>query len=261
MPIGRGSIRILTLLLLVAGCLHGQTPIQNPTLAFQYQFQQPDGNNAATVAWNSEKQIYLTAFSGNREFPVEAFGPTGQPMGKGTAGFDLRGIWYNPKTKGFEANGFAGRGWLTFPLKPDNSPDEPRVIFGSAFQPNEQSVGSYDSDMKKVIFLNAEGGAIVCYKRKQPKQQSRIPLEWKDVKAADVNSTSVGYTGAKNAEFVLLDHKNRRLVFFNRAGRTTFKSDLPIDAPVNAAFCFAFANDHAFLYDKATRTWYAYRVF
>ncbi|MFN8396743.1 MAG: hypothetical protein U0176_19110 [Bacteroidia bacterium] len=257
----RYSILLFVLLLIAGGASHGQTPSKTPELAFKYKFQQSDGTNASTVAWDSDKQMYLTAIAGNRDFPLEAFGASGEPMGQGLTGIDMRGIWYNPKKNEFEANGFASWGWIRLPLKPDNTPDKPYTIVSGTRQPNEQAVGAYDEDKKQVIFLSAEGGVLLGYNRKNPKKQTRIPLEWKDVKAVDVNSTSVGFTGVKGAEFVLLDCKGKRLVFFSRSGRLAFKSDLPADAPINQTFCFAFANGHAFLFDRDARTWLAYKVF
>ena len=89
----------------------------------------------------------------------------------------------------------------------------------------------------------------------------QLNLNWSSVDIGDINSTSVGFTGKKGYEYVLLDYNNGKLAFFDRAGNNTATSTLPSDAPLNDSFAFSFANDRVFLYDKDARVWSAYRVF
>lgn len=255
------SLSIVALMLLGVVLLRGQAPNKNPILAFQYRIQQEDGANASAVAWDGERNIYATLLAGNPAFPMETFGQDGSPVWQGKAGTDMRGLWYDPKAKVFEGNGYGEYGWIRWKTEPDNSLSTPRAGSKGTHQPNSQAVGCYDADQKQVVFLNSDNGSLLGYSRKNPKKTTKIALEWKDASLADVNRTTVGYTGSKGYEFVLLDVKQSRLLFFSRIGKLSAKADLPDGASLNAAFCFAFANGHAFLYDKESRTWQAYKVF
>lgn len=254
----------LTLLLVLATAFNvalAQQPNSAPSKEFSYEMVSSEGTNAAAVAWNSQKGVYLTVIAGNPDFPREVFDAKGVAKTQTTADFDWRGLWFNPATSKFEGNGAGDYGWGSFGLDAGNNPEDVDVIKEGQFQPDFQSVGTYDFQKKQVVFLDFSVDGLAFYSRKNPKKVKQLNLVWDDVDLGDMNSTSVGFTGKKGYEFVLLDYANGKLVFFDRSGKHTASSQLPADAPLNDSFAFSFANDRAFLYDKEARIWSAYKLF
>jgi hypothetical protein len=257
------SIRF-TVLLVLATAINvavAQKPLSSLTKDFSYEMVSGEGTNAAAVAWNSQKGVYVTVIAGNADFPREVFDSKGVAKGQATADLDWRGLWYNPATAKLEGNAAGEIGWGTFGLDAGNNPGTVDMIKEGQFQPDFQSVGTYDYQKKQVVFLDYSVDGLAFYSRKNPKKMKQLNLSWDNVDLGDINSTSVGFTGQKGYEYVLLDFNNGKLVFFDRSGKNTASSNLPSDAPLNDSFAFSFANDRVFLYDKDARVWSAYRVF
>lgn len=129
------------------------------------------------------------------------------------------------------------------------------------YQPDFQSVGTYNAAEKKVAFLNLSTGTIDLYPAKKPSKFKSVPLQLSSCGADALNYTSIGYTGAKYFEYVILNAIDHKLVFVNKAGSETATTSLPDELSSYDAFKFAFANGRAFLYETETRTWTALRVF
>ncbi|MEY3444801.1 MAG: hypothetical protein RLZZ519_3082, partial [Bacteroidota bacterium] len=243
------------------GMAMAQKPKSKLKSGFTYQMKLEDGTNGAAVAWNPDKALYATVIAGNPTYPLETFDRNGKALGQGEAGFDWRGLWYNAKQQRFEGNGAGEEGWATLNLNGSNEPDGVDILESGQNQPDFQSVGAYDFVTNKVVFLNFESIAIDLYAYGDVEDIISIELAIDGEDTEGFNSTTVGFTGKSGYEFVLLDFTNGQLVFFNRKGEQTAKSKLPKDAPLSDMFCFSFTNDHAFLYDKDARIWYAYKVF
>jgi hypothetical protein len=238
-----------------------QTPNSAPSQEFTYQMVESSGTNGSAVAWDSEHQLYVTVIAGNSEFPRESFNGEGQAVSQNTAGFDWRGLWYNPANSKLEGNGAGEGGWATFEIEDGEYPGDVKVFREGEYQPSFQSVGAYDHQKKMVVYLDYDVDGLTMYGRKNPKKVKQLNLDWGKSDLGDMNSTTVGFTGHKGYEYVLLDYNNGSLVFFDRSGNQTATSKLPKGAPLNDSFAFSFANDRAFLYDKDARIWYAYKVF
>lgn len=240
--------------------LLAQKPNSAPSEAFSYEMVSGDGTNASAVAWDSKSGNYVTVIAGNAEFPMETFDARGNAVGQATAGFDWRGFWYNASTGKFEGNGAGDYGWVTFSMDNNHQPSSIKTIHEGQYQPDFQSVGCYDDAKKQVVFLDFAVDGLSMYSRKNPKKVKALNLNWSNADLGDMNITTVGYTGHKNYEFVLLDINNGKLVFFNRSGEQTAASQLPSGIPLNDAFAFSFANNHAFVYDVEGRVWHAYKM-
>jgi outer membrane lipoprotein-sorting protein len=256
------STRIISVLTLLFFCyLSFSQPKETAVKDISYTFSQTGGTNGCAVAWSPDKQIYITVIAGNISFPMEGFNSSGKNVFESETGFDWRGLWYNPSSKKFEGNGAGDYGWATFDLDASKKPNPSIVEVKEQNQPDFQSVGAYDYDKKMVVFYDGENGQLKLYSRKKPSKTSTIKLNFGNITSENINNTTVGYTGKKNYEFVLLDYYNSKLIFFNRKGNLTATTILPADAPMNYSFAFSFTNDRAFLYDKEFRVWRGYKVF
>jgi hypothetical protein len=251
----------MIVLSLCMGYAIAQKPKAKLKTKFSYQFQQEDGTNASAVAWNPDQELYATVIAGNTSFPFETFDRNGGPLVQSEANFDWRGLWYNPKTKRFEGNGAGEEGWVAANADDNGSLEDVESLLSGQYQPDFQSVGTLDYVTNKVMFLDFESITIDLYAYGDVDYRTYIELAIDADDMENYNSTTVGFTGKSGYEFVLLDFNKGQLVFFNRQGEQTAKSKLPKDAPLSDMFCFSFTNDHAFLYDKDARIWYAYKVF
>lgn len=246
---------------LLIGMATAQTPAGTLVKDIEYTFNQSDGTNACAVAWNPNARIYITVIAGNEGFPLEGFNTSAEMVFSAQANFDYRGLWYNPATKQMEGNGAGELGWTTFSLNANNTPSSNLTIYEGQHQPDFQSVGSYNDDKKQVVFLNPDFTTIQLFSRDRPRKIKKITLKWGDVSTFSINNNTLGYTGVKGFEYVVLDYVSGKLIFFNGKGAITATRSLPEGAPLNDSFAFSFANGHAFLYDKSERTWYGYKVF
>ncbi len=246
---------------IVIGLAKAQTPAGTLVQDIQYTFNQSDGTNACAVAWNPDSRIYITVIAGNESFPLEGFNTSAELVFSAQAKFDYRGLWYNPVTKQMEGNGAGEAGWTAFSLNANNTPSSNMTLFVGQHQPDFQSVGTYNYDKKQVAFLNPDFTTIQLYSREKPKKIKKITLKWGDNSTFSINPNSLGYTGAKGFEYVVLDYVSGKLIFFNTKGEVSATRAIPAGAPLNDSFAFSFANGHAFLYDKITRTWFGFKVF
>jgi hypothetical protein len=252
---------LMIVLSLSMGFAIAQKPKAKLKTKFSYEFQREDGTNASAVAWNPDQEIYATVIAGNTSFPFETFDRNGEVLEQSEATFDWRGLWYNPKTKRFEGNGAGEEGWVAANADDNGSLEDVESLQSGQYQPDFQSVGTFDYLTNKVAFFNFENISLDFYPYGDPTNIESVEL---DIDAGDVenfNSTTVGFTGKSGYEFVLLDFNNGKLVFFDRQGKQTATSKFAKDAVLSDMFCFSFSNGHAFLYDKDARIWNAYKVF
>jgi len=255
------KLLVLSFLMAQTAILLAQPPQQTAKKGFEYTIVSSKGTNGSAVIWHPAKKMYITAIAGNADFPLEGFDETGKHKFTRSIGVDTRGMWYNPSTKTVELNAAGEAGWFTLKISADMNSHEVKIINEGQNQPNFQSVGTYDLAKKKVVFLDMESAKLYFYDRKDPSKSSSINFVAQNDNVENYNQTTVGYTGKKGYEFVLLDYTNRKLVFFDRIGKQTATTAIPNDAVLEPMFLFSFANDRAFFYDVNSRTWTAYKVF
>src|SRR4051812_46342295 len=58
--------------------------------------------NNSGVAFNPNLSLYYGVRAGNPGFPLETWTSTGTPLYNTSAGFDWRGMWWNPTTNQLE---------------------------------------------------------------------------------------------------------------------------------------------------------------
>jgi hypothetical protein len=251
--------QILSLLLFFTATsfVLAQAPMASPKKSVSFSFVQSDGTNASAVAWNPGKRVYYAVIAGNAEFPLETFDDQGRMVSARAARADIRGLWWNAKNRSLMGNCAGEGGWVEMATDLEGSPSgEPNIFIAGQNQPDFQSVAAFDG--KKVVFYNE--GSLFFYNPKNGKPSGSVSLQL-PASQDDINATSIGCTGKKGYEYVLLDYEAGKLYFFNRKGKQTATSKLPADAITYSVFRFSFANGMAFLYDAAERTWTGYRVF
>jgi hypothetical protein len=241
------------------------------------------GANGAAVVWHPVLKKYYCPIAGNVAYPLTIFDAAGKIVSKPGQEtlFDIRGFWYNPKTKKMYANGYNEFGWAEYKMDPKGNPTGVKVLFTGLNQPNEQSVGTYDAVKNAVYFLDnsliytystATGQVIgdpvilnttVAKTGEQGAEEDSLDLfERMDDGSipSDYNTTTAIYTGVKGREFGLLNIMEKRIDLFDRSsGNITMKLVLPDNAPIYNMFNFSFTNGMYWLFNKETRVWTAYK--
>ncbi len=242
------------------GNIFSQTPLKETQAEFTYQIQGDNGTNASAVVWNPEKKLYFTLIAGNKDYPFEAFDSKGTSVYAQDVKIDGRGMWYNKSKKRLEINAAGDNGWYFINLNQEMTTHTMVSINSGQNQPDFNSVGTFDNK-KQVIFFNTNNISIEHYNYSKPEKKKETSLEIRTGTVDHYNNTSIGYTGKKNYEYVLLNYKKKELIYFNKKGIESGSTKLPGSAVVSERFKFSYANDRVFLYDIDTRTWTAYKVF
>jgi PKD repeat protein len=225
-----------------------------------YTYVLSDGTNASGVAYHPGFNVYYAVIAGNAIFPMETFDETGTSLYQTNAGFDYRGLWWNPNTAQLEGNGYNGYGlWASDLDASGYALNTGTTLFAGTFQPDVQSCGDYDYDADEVIYYYS--GSIYRYDRADMTLLGSYELTGAPVSSANFNITSVVYTGCCGNEIGLEDYVNKTILLFNKAtGEYSGSSQLPLSAVTNYNFRFSYANGQVWLYDVNTRTWTSYFI-
>jgi hypothetical protein len=247
--------------LFVASAAHSQwTPAANAV-------KLPDSLVFATTAtvtntvlmWHPVHQRYYSARVGNAAFPLHTWLATGGPsVAQTTAGFDTRGLWYNPNTGQAERNGFATAGWATMDIDWGlNATNTFTSLFTGQLQPTTQAVGTYDPVTNTVLFYSA--GAVQVRSRASGAVLSTLPLT--GVPLVSIATDIMIYTGQVGYEIGLLNVAAKQVLFFSRAtGVYAGMSQLPASAITSASYRMGYANDRFWLFNSSAKTWNAYCI-
>ncbi len=258
----RYSFVILLTFLSIANS-HAQRLILKPKASStKLEMQSVEGTNGVAVAYNGSYKKYYAIIAGNTTFPIETFNTSGgKSIHTIACGFDSRGLWYNPSTSTLEGNGYYDYGWYQMYLNEDGTPDGwPYNIFYGYNQPEDQSVGAYDWTNNEVLFYSY--GYIYRYDRNTGYYLSSYSLYNCPVDWANINSTTVIYTGYNHVQLGVLDYVNKKIYLFDKeTGEYKHTVSLPEDANTTDLFRVSFANDHLWLYDVTTRVWTGYKMF
>ncbi len=231
-----------------------------------------NGTNGASLTFHPLQKKYYAAMAGNASYPITVFDINGYQLSSDTltAGFDVRGLWFNPIAKSLQANGYNNFGWTNFKLNMKGIPVGNIVFMEGRNQPGEQSVGTFDAKSQAVLFLS--GNKVVAYDIKTGNSGKEYPLAVAidsldlDVLLEDelpykYNNTTVVFTNMPGAEFGLLDVDNKIVELYSKTtGKLTKSLLLPADAICNTSFNFSFANGIFWLFDKDSRTWTGYKM-
>lgn len=235
-------------------------PMSAPIYDFTYYVKGEGGANGLTVTYNPDNGYYYCAQAGNADFPLEIFNANGEGIYATTTKKDLRGFWYNTKSKCFEGTMYMGgtfkafvngNGYPTNPIMQSNSMD--------FVPPADQS--QVVCNVSKGEMYAYDNNVIHVYSQKTNKLKKKIALKNCPVSTQYLNPYAMIYTGYKNYEFGLYDIVNMKILFFNSKGVYSQSVQMPYDTPVIEWFRIGFANDRIFVYDGDYRAWYCYKIF
>ena len=257
-------LRSLTLLsfLILATSSFSQL-IKYPKASITLKIQQSKGTNGCGVAYNPSKGLYYATFAGNSEFPLEVFDKNGNPVFQTTVGNDIRGFWWNAKTKELEANCYGNGGLIAMKLNEQGYPSlgNTQVLEGKTLQPNDNACGAFDG--KKLLhYFDNNSLSMAIYSRKDGSYQKGVLFDIEGFLLEKCNATSLIYTGKKKMEIGLLNFRDKKIYLFNKkSGELTATVFLPQTAITHHAFRFAYCNNTVFLYDVNNREWKGYQIF
>ncbi len=266
---------IIALFLISANSLHAQTQTLKQVMELQMPKTAEDelcGTRGAGVCWNPITKKYYAAFCGNTGFPMAVFTPEGIRVSGDslTTLEDIRGIWFNPFINRIMANCYSEIGWINYELNSAGIPTSNYYKFTGMNQPNEQSVGSYYTLLKSVVFR--DGNQVVLYQSNNESAEVKesVQIHWGRNKSqgpgesneelGEYYNSNVVATNIKNAEFGFLNTASKQIELYNyNEGFLQQTLKLPESAPVEYFFNFAFSNGIYWLFDIANRKWIGYK--
>ena len=217
------------------------------------------GTNGGAVAYHPVRDQYYAAFAGNESYPLEVFDSKGQQIAASTPGFDVRGLWYNPKSEKLEGNSFDDKGLFRIKWNPAyRSTPYTTNIWKGLNQPHENSVGSFDAKKNELVFMHE--GFIYRHNAKSGALVRKFELENTPAQKA-MNLTTGIFTGVKKHEYILLNVAASEVFFFNKKGKLTATCKLPGNQKLEDYFNWSYANGQVWIFNIESRTWTGYRVF
>lgn len=277
--------KVLSLLLLFTGIQFAATAQTEKKIkaVMKLAITEEGGANGATVVWHPVLKRYYCPMAGNISFPLQVFDAKGKLISPKdqTTMFDVRGMWYNPKTKKLYTNGYNESGWGEYVINAKGFPTDIKVVHEGLNQPDEHTVAAYDA-VKNIVYFYKEG-QVYGYNPATAKPTDEViklevngnavdtntkeetdSLDFPDFLMQDdmynYNTSTVICTGIKGQEFGLLNILNNSIDLFDKAtGKLKVKLRLPEEAPVNEMFNFAYANGIYWLFNKDTREWTGYK--
>jgi len=253
----------LYLSLIFALGIQAQTPIEKLEKEFEYTFVSGGGVNASSVCWYPDKKIFVTLMAGNADYPLEGFTEQGQNVFSSRTSLDARGIWYNLITRTIDLNLPGDGEWHSISFGRDLKTHSTKKLNVELYQPDFQSVATYNPDKRRVVYLDVKAKCIRLFDYRDPTKTEAIKLKKLADKniAENYNQTSIGYTGIKDYEYILLHLTQKKLIFVNKDGEQTAAIATPEGVELPVAFKFSYANKRVFFFNEKNRTWTAYRLF
>lgn len=248
--------------------LHAQDD-KKLTPVLQLAVPREGGANGAAVAWNPALKYYYAAMAGNVDFSLGVFDTKGRllsPKDQSTL-FDIRGLWYNTKSKTMQTNGYGEYGWGEYVLDSKGFPTDIEVIHEGLNQPDEQAVGAFNAAKQIVYFLNSDG-YIEVYDAAGATYQELIELSLGKTSESSSTTTNAdvfsdyNYNGIvyNGKEIGLLNFAEKRIELYNpEDGKMVRRLILPADAPVKEFMNFSWCNGIYWLFDGKTRIWKGYK--
>lgn len=239
-----------------------QSPLTTANCDVTLTISGSGGTNGVSVSYNPVNKVYYTAFAGNASYPLEIHDVNGNSMSTQECGYDLRGLWYNPKTKMLQGISYDNQGTFDMKINADGTL-KGSVKSSFSYGMGEQTVGTYAAKKKAVMFV--EGKTVSFFK--VGKSSAKTITLSPSSPNLDLNTNGPMYTGVKNYEIALFDDGSKSVYLFSaKTGKQTGKVLLNTgtcgdiyNLPRN--FRVAYANDRVFLFDTDSRSWKGFSIF
>ncbi|MBK8090152.1 MAG: hypothetical protein IPK31_20790 [Chitinophagaceae bacterium] len=230
------------------------------------------GANGAAIVYHPKEKLYYAAQAGNKIFPLVIFDKDGDILSAEDQAtlIDVRGLWYNPKTKKIGGNGYDAFGWFTYDLNKKGLPETIEVFKEGSYQPDKNSAGVLNTEDNEVLFL--DGLNITCYNTDGTDKRKTIQLHIGSMNSKDgvqttttdfesnYNTRSLIYTGTKGAEIGLLNITKKQVELYDiKTGYMSQIVKLPVDFELETYFNFTFCNDIYWVFNKQSRKWMGYK--
>jgi len=209
------------------------------------------------VAYNPNRNLYYAVRAGNSSFELNTYDANGALLNTTPAGFDFRGLWWNPNTATLEGNGYNTNGYRVVDLDANGYALSTGTNLAGLFQPDAQSVGDYDFQANEVIFY--DNGRIYRYARTTGAALGNYAITGLPVATGNLNSNTVGYTGIAGKEILVYDYVTKRVYFIDKAtGAFVQQVQLPASAPGPSIYDLSYANAKAWISDCSQ--WISYDI-
>ncbi|MBY0478472.1 MAG: hypothetical protein K2Q24_12560 [Chitinophagaceae bacterium] len=230
------------------------------------------GANGAAVIYHPKEKLYYAAQAGNKLFPLVIFNKDGDIVSEETQEtlIDVRGLWYNPKTKQISGNGYDESGWFHYDLNKKGLPEKIDIFKEGLYQPDKNSGGVLNTEDEEILFL--DGLNIACYNTNGTEKKKTIQLHIGSMHSNDgvmttsadfeknYNVRSLVYTGIKGAEIGLLNVSKKQVELYNmKTGYMSQIVQLPLDFVPETFFNFSYCNEIYWVFDKTNRKWKGYK--
>lgn len=217
--------------------------------------------NNSGVAYNPLLNLYYGVRAGNSGFPLETWSATGTPLYQTSAGFDWRGMWWNPVTNQLEGNGYNTFGVWNASLNGSGyALNTGTAIFTGYNQPDPQSCGDLDPSAYEILYYF--NGSVYRYSRNTNAFLGSYALTGTPTALSNLNWTTLMYTGCPGKEIALLDYVNKVVYVYDKStGAYAGSSALPASAITTNSFRTSWANCKVWLFNLNNYTWYSYRIF
>ncbi len=236
------------------------------------------GSRSAAVVWHPTQKKYYTAFCGNETFPFAIFDSKGVLLNKAaTTNYDIRGMWYNTKSKNLEFNCFDSVGIGHYELdkagfKVSEVLDKERFD-----QPTPHSVGVFIPKDNQLMFINndfdvstfdattyeavpSKYGFLIGQKKALAKDAVMLSDEERYALYDARNNTQILYTGLPNGEFAVLNIELKVIELYNaKTGLISKTLKLPSTITLETGFCFSYANGIWWIFSIGNRQWVGYK--
>lgn len=259
---------LCSFLLFIAVCFSSQSLLAQATsreLKLKLSLEMPEGSGTrgAGVVWNPALKLYYAAYGGNASFPMAVFDAQGKRVSSSDLETmaDLRGFWYNPKTRNIEGNCYNDGGWVSFLLQRNGTPFEKNNIFYGMHQPDEQSQGAFDYTTNTVYFFDGYG-SVIMYDRETGEESGSFELTYNG-NVGDFTDFASGIivTQKSGAELGLLNRTTMEVDFFNKkTGAFSYRVALPSDTHIADFLSFSYANGYIWILDDYTRSWNGFKL-
>ena len=217
----------------------------------------PAPTNQGGVAYNPIFDLYYAVRAGSPNYILYTYDATGTEISSVIAGFDFRGLWWNPNTNTLEGNGFSNGGYYVADLDGSGIPLGTGTAIPGQNQPTVQSVCDYDYDANEV--LHYDNGSISRYDRNTTALLGSYPVVGLPVAFTNLNDNVVGYSGVPGSEVMLYDIVLKKVYFINKAdGTYSAEVQLPASAPGPNSFNVSYSNNRIWITDGTN--WIAYEI-